>query len=414
MKKKEIVSNELFLEFKNEYLILLNSERRALQNHSRNDILLNGLFMASQSLLNSTIKYHEADISEFNKKHFKIEKSILKYLSRTAAKTSPFSTLTSLSIAALNNRNLESPFIKVKCKGNREPISVFRVNNSIQQLFKRLLLTDLTIIGNFNITLNSTCRYNEGSLSFLINRNNVESFQVVQTDDVIDLLISFFKNENSIKFECLIEKMRNFIDSDINLLGRYLSDCISSGLLEVELGVSGIDPDWILSMSNYLCENFKDNASESIEQMIKTLLLLDKSILHYGKKNFQQRSEILSIIQKQISQTITSFNDHKTNNEQLKDDTFHEIDVSDPTKLGNVFYEDSKAQINIEISKDNLFRAGEKLFEFSQNLDILDLNNHKKASFFEFFDKKYIGVDRISIIDFYEDYYREKKKKNLR
>ena len=72
--------------------------RKRFQEITGKELLKLGLLLSSQTLLNKVEKYNNTPPQDFKKREYHTEQSLLKYLTRIFAKTSPFSTFTHLGI----------------------------------------------------------------------------------------------------------------------------------------------------------------------------------------------------------------------------------------------------------------------------------------------------------------------------
>lgn len=399
---------ELEVAFESEFAGIVLENRNLIKKAAANDLFLNGLYMASQSIFTATLKYITSDQDTFNKKQLNAERSILKYLSRTAAKTSPFSTLTSLSIGKMNDR-LTDHYLAVESLKGLNTISFFRVNNSIQKTFKKLLSTDLDILKHFYVVPNSTIEIKNGLLTFLVNRNNIDAFQEIEINPVIDIILSYFSKKKSIRFLSLIEKLAKKVDSGVGEIEQYLVTLINSGLLNIEFGISGIDANWLSSMVKVLKKVFKDDMPDKILKMIETLDFLIISCDTVGSMDFTERTKLLKDVEEKVLNVISSFNDHGTFSSQKSAGNLQTI-----LKSERIFYEDSVKDINLILSESKMQSIGKLLYELNQNIDILDLNRVENIKMYEFYKSKYKTLIDVPLTDFYRDFYKEVKiKENM-
>ena len=89
--------------FEKKYAAQLILCRKQLQNQSHSDVLKKGLLMSSWVLLEQLSKYQSKAIEDFRKKEGQTERTVLQYLSRICAKTSPFSVFTTLGIFSFSD-----------------------------------------------------------------------------------------------------------------------------------------------------------------------------------------------------------------------------------------------------------------------------------------------------------------------
>lgn len=396
--------NELINNFEIEYSKALAANRNQIKVGASQDLFLNGLFMASHSIFQATIKYLELNHQIFNKKQLNTERSIVKYLSRTAAKTSPFSTLTSLCMGRLFDFPTGN-YLEVNSLKTSSTISYFRVNNFLQKTFKSLLSNDLHILKQFCVTINSTIEVKNQLITFLVNRNNVEFFQEIEMNSVLDEILSYFKKENSVKFVFLLEKLAENIDSSREELEHYIMKLVNNGMFHIDFGVSGIDANWLSSMVFKLKKTFNYEVPFKVSKLIDLLNFLMLSCDSLGRLEFVDRSKLLSDVESKILEIINLFNKDNFNNEDFGPSW------PKPIKSERMFFEDSIKDIDIVVSKSKIQKAGALLYQLNQNIDIVDFNKTENIKMYDFFDSKYDELGSVRLIDFYKDFYKNVKSK---
>ena len=145
------------------------------------DPLQKGLILSSQSFMKYGVtRYMRSDPKAPGKQELQAERNLIKYVSRIYAKTSPYSTFTSLSIKDVGSAS------RVATVGNQEGqdissdvISYIRLNNDLCKYFLEVLTKIPAIYQNFLMRLNPTIRIESDQFVCLTTMKNIESFQLV-------------------------------------------------------------------------------------------------------------------------------------------------------------------------------------------------------------------------------------------
>jgi stage V sporulation protein SpoVS len=158
-----------------------------------------------------------------NKDSERIEFSVLRYLTRMAYKTSPFSTFTYLGLtktAASNNTHSVSA--DLNCK--------IRLNNKLLKRVKKLMEQHPALRNLLFVNANSSITEIDGRFTFLMNSANIEVFQEIQAGGINqyikELIIS---SEESITLSALSELLSSQIDAELPELQDYLLKLVDVG-----------------------------------------------------------------------------------------------------------------------------------------------------------------------------------------
>ncbi|MBI3482914.1 MAG: lantibiotic dehydratase, partial [Bacteroidetes bacterium] len=182
-----------------------------------------GLLLSSKTFLDALTIYQKNLPNSFGKKEEQIELTLLKYVARIHAKTSPFSTFTNLSIGRL--ADLDKVFFKLSDKNyfGEKVKSHIRLNNVLLKLLLKVFRREKSIYLNTYLKLNPTVSSNSLSYRFLINKDNIESFQEIKTNSVVQLVYSkLISLKGGIRFKDLITDCLNHIEGDFNKIEEYI------------------------------------------------------------------------------------------------------------------------------------------------------------------------------------------------
>jgi lantibiotic biosynthesis protein len=188
----------------NNYEDILSTNRNDLQKDILAENIQKTLPFSSIVFIESLEKFLQKNPKEFRKKERKTERTALKYLSRAASKTSPFGTFTTLQIVD-NQKNTSNT--------EKESLSP---NIKFLDFFSQLMVEDTTLRKHLPLVINPTLFEKENEVYFIQNHRNDETLQIIENDEIIHFLKTFFTEESEVTFEKLVtllddEMAENFI-----------------------------------------------------------------------------------------------------------------------------------------------------------------------------------------------------------
>lgn len=402
-----------------------------------------GLLLSSQPLLNNVEDYRKQDRSKVRKKELKTEESLVKYLTRMTAKTSPFSTFTNLTTNTYGTGGAKP--VGFELNGEHEIYSHISLNNNIYLFLKGLLQRFPEIYRNFELRLNPTLSLQDEVYVFLTNNNNVEAFQRVPYNPVIELFYDFLQEKTEgISYGDMVKEIieGEYIDAEAPELEEYINQLINFGFIEYNIGVSGIDPFWDLKLAEVL-SGFA-HTSVHIPPMIESLKTARDHAKAYGKADVAQRRELLQKAHETIremcmklheaaglpaderksreeleAEAVRRAQEKKANPEDKKpeeedkkpeDEVFtHSHNTYFTFKPEHIFYEDTTANIVPIADKramtDLLGELKTLVYSFSDFDGFLD----EQEKMTEYFTTKYPSGSAIPVMQYYEEFFRDIK-----
>jgi hypothetical protein len=156
----------------------LERERRHLFGTLRDRSFLRGMALGSPDLVTKARGLAESrDVSGFGRKEKKVEQTLLRFVTRAAAKLSPYSTLTTVALGTVRRDLIDGPGFQFTSGSIRE-VSLVRVNRALLDQCVMLLLAYPALRESCQVALNDTVREVEpGCWRFL--RNGHWSFEAV-------------------------------------------------------------------------------------------------------------------------------------------------------------------------------------------------------------------------------------------
>ncbi|MDO1446723.1 lantibiotic dehydratase [Rhodocytophaga aerolata] len=431
--------------------------RLHLQQLATDENLQKGLVLSSQPLLQALTQYVQKNPGEFKKKEFQTEQSLLKYLTRMYTKTSPFSTFTSLAVSTLSQSASRAIQVGYSEGRSGQVVGHIRVNNQLFRYLKDLFAASREIYVHLRLRPNPTIAREAGQLVYLTNHQNVEAFQRIPNNAVLGLVLELMQQQPAgIRFSALVEQVCDYVDASEKAIEQYIRQLIGYGFVEFDLGVSGTDPDWdtkLIAELSYLqqqkvayidellyalqevrrlageyafaaadkrqhllSEAFKQfrgicmklhEAAGLPEMERKTLEELQQAL--YLKRQEAEKLNKLPALEKQPSLLVAEREPvAQTSSEEIafehKSSTFFHF------KAEQLFYEDATRELTIEYKAGTVKKFISALADLLQQLRLFQGMTDEREQMKQYFLQKYGAGNRISLLTFYEDFYRDIKR----
>lgn len=402
----------------------LSRHRQLLQQFSTNPLLENGLLLSSPVLYDQLPAFRNRPADNFRHKEAKNEYSLLRYLSRMAFKTSPFSTFTYTGIAAINTTdalfNIPHPeMIK----------SGVRLNNTLFTYLQSLMVHHPALNEILLIRLNNTITQHDNQLQFLVNCFNIEAFQRMPAGGLaLWLFQTLEESPGLLTLKALTETLgKAMADADRESIKSFLLKLIRAGFLEASTGCSGISPEWDLALITFLQQSQHDHPE--VLPLCNTLEELHAIRHTYTTAPPAQRRPLLQKAADSLNTTLNILHEEagfpmadpqqqETDKDavirqQLQADAF-ETNVFSPRYFqpANIFYEDASTPHIATLPATSLQPLLEKIDRFCAAIACLDDLQEERDMMRNFFRKQYPENETVSITTFYHDYYLQEKKKN--
>jgi len=373
--------------------------RKAILALAENDVLRKGLLQSSHSFVERVEKYQTHTPEDFRKKERQTERSIAQYIARIAAKTSPFSTFTNLSINQLDG--------KKATEGDGTVRSKVRINNYLHTYLKELLCNFDAFFVGLELKANASV-YREGNEQvFLLNSRNVESVQRIEHNDVIEKIfeiLEFFKGK--VGFRQMIAELKEMVDAKPEELGLYVLQLQRYGLLEWHWPVSGNDTAWDIK----LVEWFKQMKPFTLRTtVVSSLELLRKNGAAFEQADVPTRKELVLESFESIKDCCARL---KTNQwEGLPEDqnTFTHFEAGEfifiPERL---YYEDTERSVDIDWGQRELEASIAELDELLSLVAPLQLDG-MATRMRHFYQDHYQGQERVGLLQFYTAYFQKEQ-----
>ncbi|MCW3466694.1 lantibiotic dehydratase family protein [Chitinophaga nivalis] len=404
------------------YAQRLLQHRQQLQQLAGNEQLQQGLLLSSPTLYEQLPAFLAADPAGFRHKEQKNEYSLLRYLTRMAFKTSPFSTFTYTGITA----------VTAACQAitlhTTAPVSSgIRLNNGLFSYLQSLLIQHPVLNEMLYIRLNNTWTIRDGQLHFLVNYFNIESFQRMRAGSITEWLTTFLTQQPAtITLGALTDQLLTATaDADRNGVKAFLLQLVTAGFLEAGTGCSGINPDWDIALTNFLAQQL--TAHPAAAPLHQLLVQLHTARQQFAAADAATRNNLLTAAAEALNSTLhtlhteaglppatTAFHEMLQQNivEKHRQSGTFEVNTFVPRHFPatGLFYEDTStsgiSQLPLTAVQDFTTKT-DRLCEALRPLDFLQPERDRMRDFFR---QHYPPGHRENVTDFYHTYYLHEKK----
>lgn len=369
--QKSVIENSIHATYN---FCMLNT-RLALIKYANEYPLKNGILFSSQDLFRSIARLKHITEEELitTKKYDSIFSSLLNYLTRSATKTSPFSSFNTLILAELTRPDSAD---KVQNTGGKSTITI---NNLLYLRLKEWILSSQDHLDRLTVCLNSTLVESNGGLRYFRHSENNEDFCFLPINNPLIFNILQFVETERPSFGQLVFFLKDHMsvdDSPIDFARRL----IRSGILLVHFPISIGNRDWLMDFCDYLKH-------------------------HDGGKNPQLIYALESV--HHVREELESITDIDKKNERLEK-LFEELikvefDFKGLNK-SNLFYEDVVDTANYPFEVGNLKKSFEEIKVLSNILFQMDFKSISRKLIYSTL-KEYAGYTKISLLEYYEKVY---------
>lgn len=411
----------------------MNRSEAELRRLAGNEALLKGLTLSSQTLLKNVMEFTETGQSDNTRKKTQTIESLIKYLSRIFAKTSPFSSFTNLAIGEITD-NLST---LVLFDGDpSQTQSHVRLNNFLLAYLKDLLLSHRELRTFFDIRTNPTVRKTDDRYLFLTNHQNTEAFQRISVIPAAEVFLYVIQNEPGCRtYRHVVDAIisEEYIDAPRDDIEQFLDQLIAHGMIEFDLGVSGTDPDWdkglikkLTLIDHPLAKDCIDTLQFVSSQAVFFGTACDVrsrneclNAAHEGFKSFCRRLYLSAELPKDgfepkskgepVTETAKTDSEEKEEEKVFR----HDLSLGFRFKPEQMFYEDVTSGSSIRFDDRTTKRCVQSLEKLLKGLVFTDGLYGERALMTEYYRLKYGLEARIDLMTFYEDFYRDYKKPEI-
>ncbi|RQO78034.1 hypothetical protein DBR40_08760 [Pedobacter sp. KBW01] len=391
-----------------------NLQRQYLQEVCLKPALQNGLLLSSPLLYSQLNHFIKKDTTSFKQKEHRVMFSLLRYLTRIAYKTSPFSSFTYTGLMELG-----APLPTETSKQAHKIGSRLKLNNALFEYLKAVSKKHSLLNEHLLIKLNITAEIKTDKICFLINFNNIESFQQLNANGLQLMVYQYLNNhKGAVSLKNLIcylaGQLQNQEDESMK---NYLLRLVEAGLLEMDLGFSGMDQHWDQKLLFFLSSLKEDEPS--VLPIIKLFEKLQAYRDDYELAGSTERYQLLQDAEQELNSVFAGLQQEAglpfyitMASEKEKQQEIIPADVFSNNKFvpyyfsaRHIFYEDCYTTEKTRFSEQKVKDFVAKTDELTGHLLPLDVMQKERIKMREFFLQHYQNGDAIALTTFYRDYF---------
>jgi hypothetical protein len=369
-----------------QYTTQLNDHRRSLQLLAKEQSLQKGILLSSPVLFEQMAHYINKDPADFKQKDYKIEFSLLRYITRMCCKTSPFSAFTYTGLMQLDAHQIP---------GTREVKSCLTRNNSLFRYLLSIIRQHPVLNEQLLITKNITTEKINGKLTFFVNYQNVEAFQQLPNTPLNELILQ--RSNNITLGELITSLMDEIEDASRKDLKDYLLKMAATGLLELTTDnatpFTGPLATFIHQLQCYQQAYVNENAVGRFKILREAEVFVNNLF-----QELQLAAGLPITTQEPVSE-----------NKLLETMQFAHYHFTGR----QIFYEDCYTPEIAYLAPDPVTNIVKKTDALLDHLASLDTMKPEREKMKRFYLSHYPSHQRVKVIDFYRDYYYHFKKHEI-
>jgi hypothetical protein len=245
--------------------------RQHFQQLVGNAAFQRGLALSSLSLLRQVAAYQQTNPASFRKDDFQVENGLLRYLSRAATKTTPYSTLTHLTTMPVHAGE------SLDWKAG-PPRSHVRLSVRLLGVFDAILRTNRRLYEQWPVTVNPSVLISGENLSYIRQTNGQVACVKISLNPVLRWVTSARRPART--YKDWIDRIQQKFRSTSLEAHQYIDKLIELGLLQHPLPVSAADADWAIRLQDWLTQyrwmapKFVDSQLSLLHALLATATIL--------------------------------------------------------------------------------------------------------------------------------------------
>ena len=362
--------------------------RRRFQEAVTDDDFRNGVLLASTTLFDEIERYTKAPAEHPGAKARQVERSLLRYYTRAAVKTSPFSTFCAIVPGRIvpgrlrDDPSREAPGFL----GNpREKSCVLRLNKAMYPFLVQAVTARPAVRRHLSVELNPTLRQMNGRWFFLTGAGRREVFQHLAPTPVVGLLLEVLRERGPRPLAALAETLLEDVEASEDEIAAYLDRLLDAGFLRFRLGIREQELDW----DRCLCRLLAGVEDDLARRTVRFLQEYRRLAGAYAEASLERRRALL--------ESVTA----------LVDGFFENVEETEGWLPGTeVLFEDAGVACDKTSLALDLGDLQDLMTEYVRLTRPFIWLLSEQANMRHFFTERY-GSDRVPLLRFYEDYYRE-------
>lgn len=386
----------------------LAARRALLRALASREELLKPLVLSSKVFSEQLDRYLAHD-GPTTAKGLDVERSLMKYLGRMHTKTSPFSLFCHLALVSVEETASANAFEGDALATRR---SELRLNNYLWIGLRPLLVAVPSVRDRLPVRANPTVRAEADGYRFLINVQNLESFQRLPPREGLDRIAALAASTPPLGQLVALVADEGIIDGSAAEVHAFLLQLLDLGFLELDVRVSGTDPDWDEALLRLL-EPLRDDCPAAAEA-VELIRFLRQAAGQFAAAGSRERTTILRGCGERVRAARAVLRQAAGRSEERTAVDYDEVSVSaaDHEVIildRHLLYEDSALEAPLHLDRRAIEAAVTSLARAAADVSF---NTHlvgERLQMCCYFEEKYGPGRSVPFLRFYEDFYRDWK-----
>ncbi len=369
----------------------LQNARRELRSAIAHEDFRCGVVLSSDVLFTSLDRYERTAPDAMSAREERIERGLLRYLSRMATKATPFGSFCIVVPGrVLSSRASPVQSTRPAIHGDITKRTHIRLNKALLPVIWLRLSRTRTVRDATRVAVNATAVLEGSALSFLTPAVEREMFRRLTLTDSLAAVLDVVRSTaptlgglidalaDDVRFDSSIDEARSFADRLVNV-----------GLLRLQPELSDQDPDWDVALAELLAGVDDERA----QRIVRLLQELRSDVTAFAAVGSRERPDILRHMRDACASAMT------------------DLGADGAMEGRQPLYEDASAGCVAAVPE--MTDAVSALEQLMRLLCRVAWPKSDQASMRHFFDQYYGDVERVSLLRFYEDYSREHLKEHV-
>jgi hypothetical protein len=360
--------------------------RRALRHLARDGWFLAGLALTRPALYHRFSRSLATSLDQLaeNRSQRLMERALLKYLTRAAAKTTPFSTFGSTAPAELVSGG--GPALALPQGGS--PRSTITLNKTLYSLLYRGSLKGAAELYDcFAVSVNPSLLRDAGQYEMLVARDGREQLVRLPAVPAIEVALTALSDHGGILgYPELVRRLAGDLGAGADEVAQRVERLIELGLLQLNSSIPDWEPDWAPLLRARLGRSSHPRAA----RLRRALDLAERLRASFESASAERRWTLVRRARRQLSAASAGSNG------------FLDRHMRQVLEL-NPVYEDTSLPGSASLSGERLGPALTALARWVDWMRLLSFDWSAHANLRAHFDSAFVG--RVPFLPFYKSFY---------
>lgn len=404
--------------------------RRAIRRLAQDEPFLQGLVLASPVLHRSFVASLESPFESlpYNREQRRLELSLVKYASRSAAKTTPFSTFSPIAAASLEDPGGDASEDDTSAAASwvadswvalpqGDAASSVTLNKVIYALLHPFFESHAELFPLFSVTLNPSFHATEEGFAMLLSRQGRESWVSLGASPAVARVAELLRRaDGTMPYTAFVEALAEDLGTDRDALRPRVDRMLGSGLLGLNSHIADAEPRWAERLVELLGPS-EETTARTLRQQLQRM---QGKLADYGAAASVERAALLEGLQGDIDALEKTLSEAETGEESDSGDGVAADRVSgddrgaESTRQRHLralrqspLYEDTHLPVAARLHAGRLRPVLETLAVWVERSSRLTLRRAFHANLRVFYDRHFGDRPRLGFPTFYRHFYHQ-------